>query len=244
MPADIILYALIAAGLVLWLRNILGTRHGEERDRPNPFATPLEKPAPAKAAEPIRDEPAGAMLALPETPPVLPKNFTIAPAAETGLQEIARADRAFDLTHFAAGAADAFAYVVESFADGDRETLKDLLAPSVYQSFDAALRDREVRGENVKTEIHAVRKADLIRAVLRDKMVYLSVRFTADETCVIRDKAGEIIAGDPDHVTEMIDVWTFGRALKSRDPRWLVYETSDGDISEDHKTPLPDSASI
>ena len=39
MPADLIVYALVAAGLVFWLRSVLGTRHGEEREHPNPFLT-------------------------------------------------------------------------------------------------------------------------------------------------------------------------------------------------------------
>ena len=33
MPADLIIYALITAGLIFWLRSILGTKHGEERER-------------------------------------------------------------------------------------------------------------------------------------------------------------------------------------------------------------------
>ena len=40
MPADLIVYAVVAAGLIFWLRSILGTRHGEEHERPNPFLTP------------------------------------------------------------------------------------------------------------------------------------------------------------------------------------------------------------
>ena len=40
MPADIVIYAVVAVGLILWLRSILGTRHGNERSRPNPFMAP------------------------------------------------------------------------------------------------------------------------------------------------------------------------------------------------------------
>lgn len=238
MPTDIILYALVAAGLVFWLRSLLGTRHGEERDRINPFATPVEKKVPA-SVHPAADSIAA--IDLKEEPPALPPTFTINPQAEDALAIIARADHSFDLSHFAAGAADAFAYVVEAFADGDRNTLKDLLSPSVYKAFDAALQEREKLGETVKTEIHSVRKTELQAAWMQDKMIYLRLQFTADETCVIRGKDGQIISGDPDKVTEMIDVWTFGRPIKSKDPRWMVYQTNDGDVSEEHKTPVPDT---
>lgn len=241
MPADILLFALIAAGLVFWLKSILGTRHGEERDRPNPFSRAAieqakqNETAPAAAAMPIADE--GEVI---EVVP-LPAYFTIADGVQDKVSRIAQADRTFSINHFAQGAGDAFAFVVEAFADGDRATLKDLLAPSVYNAFDAALTDRDTRGETVETEIHAVRKAELIDADLRDNMIYLTVQFTADETCVIRDKDGVVLSGHPDHVTEMVDVWMFGRSVKAKDPRWLVFETRDGDVVEDHKTPLPEA---
>lgn len=243
MPADILLYALIAAGLVFWLRSVLGTRHGEERERPNPFtAAPLEdKAAPADDASGLA-LPAAAGALDDDPAPALPAYFTLGAQAENDVADIARRDRSFSMMQFAQGAADAFAFVVEAFADGDRDTLKDLLAPPVYTAFDAAITDRETRGESVSTEIHAVRKAELLQAVMRDKMIYLTVRFTADETCVVRDKDGLVLSGHPDHVTEMVDVWTFGRAVGAKDPRWLVYETSDGDIVEDHKTPVPDAS--
>lgn len=241
MSADILLFAIIAAGLVYWLRSILGTRHGEERDRPNPFErAPLgqakQGDVAPQAALPIAGEEGPVAM-----PPALPAYFTMAEGVADKISAIAQADRSFSLTHFAQGAGDAFAFVVESFADGDRNTLKDLLAPPVYAAFDAALRERDTRGETVETEIHAVRKAELINADLRDDMIYLTVRFTADETCVIRDKEGVVLSGHPDHITEMIDVWMFGRSVKAKDPRWLVFETRDGDVVEEHKTPLPEA---
>ena len=33
VTGELLIYALVAGGLVFWLRSILGTRHGEERDR-------------------------------------------------------------------------------------------------------------------------------------------------------------------------------------------------------------------
>ena len=37
MDADVIVYAVIAAALGLWLRSLLGTRGADEPTRPNPF---------------------------------------------------------------------------------------------------------------------------------------------------------------------------------------------------------------
>jgi predicted lipid-binding transport protein (Tim44 family) len=243
VSADIFVYAIIAAGLVLWLRNILGTRHGDERERPNPYLTPQD----GSARAPV-------MAGLPGEEPVLagPEDYIARFAAdrngvfsienktaEAGLLDILKSDRDFDIKHFFDGAQEAFAIIVEAFAAGDRDTLKDLLAPSVYESFARALQAREMNGEKQETEIHAVNKAEILAAHIKAKTAYITVRFTADETSVTRDRHGEITVGHPEKITKMRDVWVFGRALKSRDPRWLVYETR-GDFDGDNDL-IPDT---
>ena len=238
MPVDIILYALIAAGLVFWLNNILGTKNGEEKDRHFPSSNNANE-APLM---PLENNPnvvglntnVGDVFVLPRHVKI--ENKT----AENNLLDIVEEHSNFDLEHFASVVADAFSIVVESFADGDKETLKSLLAEPVYKAFDKEIDARKKRGETVTTEIKAVRKVDIIEAYLKENIVYLTVRFTAQEICVIRDDDQNTISGDPEKVTEMVDVWVFGRDINAEGPEWLVYETRD-DEQEDHKTPLPES---
>jgi predicted lipid-binding transport protein (Tim44 family) len=235
----LILYALVAAGLVFWLRSLLGTRSGDERERPNPFTAPPPETKPA-AVSPVDDN--ITTLPLAEDRPPLPRNVTVASEQiERTLLEIARHDPEFDLAKFSMGAQDAFAIIVESFAAADRDTLKNLLEPQVYEAFNAAIALREESGESMSTEIHAVRKAEILDARIDGRVTYMTIRFIADETCVIRAKDGSIISGDPDRITEMNDIWTFSRMVRSRDPRWLLHETRDGDVKEEHKTPVPDT---
>lgn len=239
MQADLIIYALVAAGLVLWLRSILGTRHGDERERPNPFTqAPAEKPvADLGKSLPLDAMPIDAQSAKVD----LPRNVSFAnEEAELGFYDILRADRDFNLISFTQAAQDAFVIIVEAFAEGDRDTLKNLLEDKVYAAFDAALKQRETNGEKVETEIHAVRRVELLNARIDGKTAYATIRFIADETCVVRDSAGIILSGDPDRITEMNDIWTFSHTIKGRDPRWLVHETRDGDVKEDTRTPVPD----
>ena len=241
MQADLILYALVAAGLVFWLRSVLGTRHGDERERPNPFTAP---PPEAQARDAIKD--AGmddAVTALPlNAGPTLPRNVALSgETVESGLVELARIDRDFDLARFSQGAQDAFVMIVEAFAAGDRDTLKTFLEPQVFAAFDGAIAAREQAGEKMSTEIHAVRKVEVLAIRLEEKHVYITVRFVADETCVIRNSNDAVLSGDPDRITEMNDIWTFSKPLRSRDPIWFLHETRDGDVKEDHKTPVPDT---
>lgn len=234
MSADLLVYALVAAGLVFWLRNILGTRHGDERQRENPLARAHLEPNPDNA-NPFADEEREITgedrvkkLAAEEGGKVSITD------AEIGLVGIARADREFDIGFFMDGAQEAFAMIVEAFAAGDRETLKDLLGPAVYHAFEAAITAREGRGEKQDTQIRAIRKAEAIEARVDGRKAIITVRFTADEVSVTRNSVGEIIDGHPEKLTAMRDVWTFSRDTKSRDPRWLVTETR-GDFEDDNK---------
>lgn len=243
MPADLIVYALIAAGLVFWLRNILGTRHEDEPQRPNPLASQnLEAnidgmneakfdagEAPKTSEDLIMD------LAANPTSSKSVENKT----AENGLLEISKANKDFDINFFLDGAQEAFAMIVEGFAQGDRELLNELLDAKVYEAFDAAITEREAAQEIQETEIHSIKKIEVLNARVEGRQALITVRFTADETSVRRDNSGEIIEGNPDKTTEMVDIWTFGRDVKSREPAWLVMETRGG--FDDDNDLVPDS---
>lgn len=242
MPADIIVYALVAAGLVFWLRNILGTRHGDERQRSNPYlVNPEVQPGSDSSQTPTsEDRPvtqADKILELAENPK---GTMSIRnKAAESGLLDVLKADRNFDINAFLDAAQEAFVIIVESFGEGDRETLEELLSNPVYKAFEASIAQREKDGETQETEIHAIRGAEVTEAGVKNKIAFITLRFTADETSVIRDAEGEILSGHPDKVTEMHDIWVFGRDIRSNDPRWLVYETR-GDFDGDNET-VPNS---
>lgn len=224
MSTELMIYAVIAAILVFWLRNTLGTRHGEERERPNPLTmlksqtesvnTQSEDPfdifTPKK--QPLADDWAG-----------LPIHHN----ALSGLTMIAAADKQFNAHKFLNGAKDAFPLIVESYADGDKESLARFLTPSLYKNFARAIDDRLARGETVRTDVHAVREHEILEADLRGSMVFITIRFKVDETTVVKNAQGAILSGHPDKVTELNDIWVFGRDIKSSDPTWFLYETRD-----------------
>ena len=243
MSADLIVYGVIAAGLVFWLRSILGTRHGDERERPNPLSSaPSENihgAAEVQAApEQQQASPSQRILEISESPKgaFCIENKT----AENGLLDIAKADKGFDIDFFAEACQDVFVMIVEAFARGERETLSDLLRQDVYDAFEAAITEREKTGEKLESEIHAIRKAQVVSAMVDKKMAFITVRFLADETRVLRDEDNNIISGNADRVSEMIDIWTFAHDLSGRDPRWLLIETRSEDPGSDNDV-VPDS---
>jgi predicted lipid-binding transport protein (Tim44 family) len=235
VPADLIIYALIAAGLVFWLRSVLGTRHGEERERPNPY---LKIEIIGADGAPLGE--AAEILSAAERIEKLAQNPEKVKAigsktAELGLLEIAKIDKTFDIDFFLQGTQDAFAMIVEAYAAGDRETLKDLLSPGVYKAFDGGIALREERGETQITDIHAIRKAEVTEAKIEGRTAFITLRIVADESSVTRDAQGNIISGSLEKTTQTKDIWTFGRDLKSKDPSWLVYETRT-DIGDNYES--------
>ncbi len=239
MSGELLLYALVAGGLVFWLRSILGTRHGEERDRSsNIISLDLDSAANDKADNASAFESGEDMIAS-----LIENKDGVASIqgkdAEAGLMDIIAADKNFDMKFFFEAIQDVFAMVVEGFGEGDKEMLEDLLAPDVYNAFATAIDAREKSGETLSNEIQAINKAEIIEAKLDGKQANITVRFTASEISVTRDAEGEIIAGHPERAIEMLDIWTFSKDIKSRDPRWFVVETR-GDFDGDNET-IPNS---
>lgn len=256
MPADIFIYALIAAGLIFWLRSILGTRHGEERDRSNsnPYSADSAKDTPSNVhtLKPIIADAKEAGLVMAAATPMdaisdLAKNPTGAleidnDNARDGLLNIAAADKNFDVKFFLTAAQDAFAMIVEAYARGDRALLEMLVSKTVYTAFDGGIAAREGRGDTQATEILSVRKANILDANLVRKKAQVTVRFEAEEISTTHNKDGELIGGHPDKATKMVDIWVFERSLTSKDPSWLLVETRSDDPEDNDLIPDTDGA--
>jgi predicted lipid-binding transport protein (Tim44 family) len=115
--------------------------------------------------------------------------------------------------------------IVLAFANGDRRALKDLLSSEVYESFETVIKDREKHEQKTETRFVSIDKAELVGAETRDRAAQLTVRFVSQMISVTRDKAGTIVDGNPDKVTDITDVWTFARDITSRDPNWKLVGT-------------------
>lgn len=243
MPPDLIIYALVAAGLAFWLKNILGTR--EEGDEPKGMPKSLaeleaavNKEAAAMSVNGTNQKSASDQIERvnkDKSGVIGVENKT----AESNLVKIIDADKDFDLKFFMGAAQDVFVMVVEAFAEGDTETLEDMLKPNVYKAFDGVIKERAKTEQIIETEILAIHEARVIEANLDKKFATITLRFVAEEATVIKDKEGSIIEGHPEKGTRMTDIWTFSRDLKSRDPRWFVEETR-GDFEGDNEL-IPNS---
>lgn len=238
-----IISALVAIFVIWKLRSVLGERTGLEKPPTNPFVdrerradgpsgNPQGQPqAQPRVGAPTRDS----VVHLPGAaqPPAASANRW-APYAEpgspiaAGLDAIAAADPAFSPGPFLEGAQIAYEAVITAFAAGERNTLQNLLAKEVYDSFAVAIAAREARHETLTTTFVSMEDAKIETAALEDRTASVGVRFTSKQISATHDADGKLTDGSPDHVVDMNDVWTFARDTSSRDPNWKLVATQSG----------------
>lgn len=217
---EIVIFAMVAAFLVYRLRSVLGRRNGEERQRPNPIA------APRTGQGPVKDLPDN-VITLPERGRA--PEWTPAPdephSVDVGLTQIHAAEASFDEKQFLQGARAAFEMIVKAFAAGDTAALRPLLSDDVYDHFARAIRDRAAAGETLETEVVGIKDVDILEARLDGRTAVITLKFLSEQVNIHRDAQGNVIEGNPDRAEEVVDIWTFQRNTRSRDPNWTLSET-------------------
>ena len=224
-----IIFLALAVLIFLKLRSVLGQRTGRERPPLDPYsarnaandkvvALPTRN-GDATAARPVEPEPA-----VDRWKGIAEEGSPIA----AGLDAIAHGDARFDPKHFIVGSRGAYEMIVGAFAAGDRRTLKTRLSREVYEGFEAAIRDRESKGETVESRFVSLDEANIIGAEMRGNVAQITVRFVSQLISATRDRDGNVIDGSSDKVTDVTDVWTFARDVTSRDPNWNLVATEAG----------------
>jgi len=225
---------LALAVLIFWrLRSVLGQRTGRERPPYDPYS----------ARDVVRSPASDKVVTLPSRPaetaprpaePAQPSTERWKDIAESGsavaagLDAVVVADPSFDAKHFITGARAAYEMIVTTFAEGDRRQLRNLLSREVFDGFDAAITERENRGETAETRFISIDGSTITAAELRARTAQITVRFVSKLVSATRDRAGAVIDGNAEKVTDVTDVWTFARDVSSRDPNWKVVATEAG----------------
>ena len=186
-----IIFLALAVFIFLRLRSVLGQRTGRERPPYDPYSArdavrgaandnvvalpgraAEAPPKPAEAAEPPS---AGRVSPRPDTP------------VAAGLDAMVHEDPAFDAKHFITGARAAYEMIVTAYAEGDRRNLKNLLSREVYDGFEAAIRERETKGETAETRFVSIDKSDITAAEMRGRTAQVTMRFVSQLVSVTRD---------------------------------------------------------
>lgn len=222
----ITLFFLVAAVLIfLQLRSVLGRRTGHEKPPVDPFTARQSTRMPPADEEKVvtlpKREPVDDEQRFAEVDAISPVGTPV----NDGLRELMKVDPGFRPKEFLNGARMAYEMIVMAFADGDRKTLKGLLSKEVYEGFEAAIAEREARGEVVKSTFVGIDKAEFLHASVKDQEEQITLKIVSQLISATYDRNNTLIDGDAEVVADVIDVWTFARDVRSRDPNWKLIAT-------------------
>ncbi len=230
-----IIFLALAVVIFLRLRSVLGRRTGSERPPYDPFARRNSAPPAAGDGEkvitlpPRQNRDASPAPVTGEGP--ADADVRIRPVAAPGsavaeqLKRLMAVDRTFDPQGFLEGAKVAYEMVVTAFAEGDRRQLRQLLSREVYDGFDGAIVEREGRDEKIEFRFVGFEKVEITEAAIRGNSAQVTVRFNSQLISATKDSAGKVVDGDETKVSDVTDIWTFGREVAARDPNWKLVAT-------------------
>jgi predicted lipid-binding transport protein (Tim44 family) len=200
---QLLIFAALAAVVLYQLYAVLGRRVGRQPED----AAKVEARRPAAELEPRRAE---------EVHP---------PEALTGLAALKARDPSFDTGSFLQGARGAYEMIVRAFAEGDQATLRNLLTPSVYGTFEGALSAREAEGRTESVEFLHQPRADLENIDMDGDTARVKVRFLSEFRTRSKGPEGEAV--DDRRTAE---IWTFERDVTSRDPNWALAQVEPAEV--------------
>lgn len=214
---EIILYAVIAFIVLAMLYSVLGKDMGKGPDSPSDPADLLNRFNSANDQAPAA--------------PIFK-----GPAAE-GLTAIAAADSNFSLRQFVEGAKAAYGMILEAYAEGDKDTLANLLNDEVKELYHGAIDERTEKGLTQKTDLARLISADVVSASLTNKICSIRVLYKADLSTEITDADGKVVEGDADILSRIEEIWSYERALSSKDPNWVLSGVEPHSTSGDENAP-------
>lgn len=213
---QIIILAGIALFLIFRLRGVLGTREGFEKPAQPQTPGPVRRPERSfDVIEGSTVDPDIADFADPDSP------------TGKALAAMKRIDHDFSVTDFSHGARAAYEMIVMAYENGDLDSLRQHLAPEVYEPFAGAIAERNAKGYTVEAAFAGVREVKLTEARFEPATneADITMRFLGELTSVVRDPEGRIVEGAPNEVKQQRDVWTFTRDMTSPNPNWLLTGT-------------------
>jgi len=185
---DIIIFAGIAAFLVFRLKNVLGKRTGFEKNSKQE----VEKKTNATKSEPI-------------TIPEIKDNYS-------KLKVLYEVLEGFNHQNFLEGAKSAFETIINAFNKGDKKTLKSLVTPEVFVSFEKAIDNKSV---NPDYQFFSLNIDSVEDVVVKNDHVNVCIKFISEQ----------FKNNDENTVIKKEDIWTFQKLIKSKNPNWMLAST-------------------
>lgn len=213
---QLLVLAGIAVFLILKLRSVLGTRDGFEKP---PLPLDQVRPQVKRDFEVIEGGPDRDIV----------DHVPDGSASAKALAAMKMAEPGFQVAPFLQGARQAYEMILMAFERGEMDSIRPFLGDEVEASFAEVIAERETNGLTVESTFVGLKEMALQEATFdRDSgFAEITVRFVGELMQAVRDRAGNIVDGDPKTVKRQKDVWTFARKMGVNDPNWQLVATGD-----------------
>ena len=126
---------------------------------------------------------------------------------------------------FLKGAEIAYETIINSFAQGDKKSLKDLVTEEMNKNFESAIEERN--SKNIKSELTfiGIKSSTIEKFEKTAEALFFTVKFISEIISFKKDKNNNVIEGDPNKIKTVIDRWKFTRKTSSMNPNWHLAET-------------------
>ncbi|CAG7594132.1 MAG: Tim44/TimA family putative adaptor protein [Candidatus Midichloria sp.] len=211
---DLIILAIIAIVIISKLLSILGRSDDDfaENNKMDPIIEQLYKKN-AASREKVDIEIVSAIEA------GLPQNI------RDVFDSIRKKEPTFNADAFLKGAKAAFNIIIQAFAKNDKETLKNLLAPSVFKDFANAIDARIAKKQVLEKMVVGINEIEITDADLSEDTATIAVKITSDQVTALKDYLGNVLDGNSSTVVTNQDLWIFTRNLR-KDKVWFLTNTN------------------
>jgi len=127
---------------------------------------------------------------------------------------------------FLKGAKMTFEIVINNFASGNLEEIKNLVCPSIFEGFSKIVQKRQQDKQNLVTNLISIDEVSIVVASYSGDLANIVVKFPSKQINYIQDSNNSIISGSKDQILNITDNWAFQRNLTSPSPAWQVISTN------------------
>jgi len=127
---------------------------------------------------------------------------------------------------FLKGANIAYERIINSFANGDKKSLRNLLEKKLFSDFEEVLNERLKKEIKYETTFIGIKSSKVVEFKKKENIYKVTVNFVSEIITCVKDKNNKIIEGNPDKIKTVNDVWKFSKNMWSQDPTWYLVETS------------------
>ncbi|CAK6549755.1 MAG: hypothetical protein IRD7MM_03850 [Candidatus Midichloria mitochondrii] len=211
---DLIILAIVAVVIISKLFSILGRSDDDfaENNKMDPIIEQLYKKN-AASREKVDIEIVSAIEA------GLPQNI------RDVFDNIRKKEPSFNADTFLKGAKAAFNIIIQAFAKNDKETLKNLLAPSVFKDFVSAIDARIAQKQVLEKMVVGINEIEITDADLSGDTATIAVKITSDQVTALKDYLGNVLDGNSSIAVTNQDLWIFTRNLR-KDKVWFLTNTN------------------